>query len=178
MKILALADIDDLRWRHGTGQADLVVSCGDVADEVILEAAEAHSCEAIFGVKGNHDPHTPFSGPILDLHLQVREQDVMRLGGLNGCWKYKPGGHFVYEQWEVKSFLASFPPVDIFVSHNCPCGIHERDGEVHQGFEGLRNYITRAKPSIVLHGHQHVARESTFEDSKIIGVIGHRLLEI
>ena len=43
MKILVLADIDDFHWKAGTGQADLVVSCGDVADQVIFEAAEAHA---------------------------------------------------------------------------------------------------------------------------------------
>ena len=46
-------------WKHGAGQADLVVSCGDVADQVILEAAEAYSCKTIFAVKGNHDPAHP-----------------------------------------------------------------------------------------------------------------------
>ena len=48
MRILALADINDFNWKHGAGQADLVVSSGDVADQVILEAAEAYSCKTIF----------------------------------------------------------------------------------------------------------------------------------
>lgn len=42
MKLLVLADIDDLHWHHGTGQADLIISCGDVYDQVILEAANAY----------------------------------------------------------------------------------------------------------------------------------------
>jgi hypothetical protein len=136
MKILVLADIDDLHWRRGAGRADLVVSCGDIADRVILEAARAYRCETVFAVKGNHDPDTPFIGPIADLHLQMRERDGLRIGGLNGVWRYKSRGEFLYEQWEVRSFLASFPAVDIFVSHNCPRGVHEREGEAHRGFEG------------------------------------------
>lgn len=178
MKILALADINDLHWKHGAGQADLVVSCGDVADQVILEAADAHSCKAIFTVKGNHDPNTPFIRPIVDLHLQVREQAGLRLGGLNGSWKYKPRGHFLYEQWEVEAFLGSFPPVDIFVSHNCPRGIQERQDEVHQGFEGLRSYILRTIPKLVIHGHQHLDKESQIENSNVVSVFGYKLIEL
>jgi Icc-related predicted phosphoesterase len=178
MKILALADISGLHWRHGSGQADLLVSCGDVTDQVILEAAEAHSCKAIFAVKGNHDPNTPFFGPIVDLHLQVRNKDGLRFGGLNGSWRYKARGNFLYKQWEVELFLASFPTVDIFVSHNSPPGIHDRQDEVHQGFDGLRSYILRTAPKVVIHGHQHLDRESQIESSNVVSVHGCKLIEI
>jgi predicted phosphodiesterase len=178
MRLLVLADIDDFHWRHGTGQADLLLSCGDVADRVILEAAEAHPCKAIFAVKGNHDPDTPFIGPILDLHLQVRKQDGLRFGGLNGSWRYKPLGDFLYEQLEVESFLASFPAVDIFVSHNSPRGIHDREDQVHQGFDGLTSYILRTAPKVVIHGHQHVDKESQIESSNVASVFGNKLIEI
>ena len=35
MKILAIADIDDFHWNYGSGQADVLLSCGDVSDQVI-----------------------------------------------------------------------------------------------------------------------------------------------
>lgn len=47
MKLLILADIDDLHWNHGGGQADVLLSCGDIYDQVILEAAQAYSCPRI-----------------------------------------------------------------------------------------------------------------------------------
>jgi len=90
MRLLAIADIDDLHWKHGTGQADVLLSCGDVSDQVILEAAEAFRCQSIFAVKGNHDSNTPFAELIIDLHLQTREIRGFRFGGLNGSWKYNP----------------------------------------------------------------------------------------
>ena len=34
MKISAKVDIDDLYWKYGTGQADILMSCGDVSEEV------------------------------------------------------------------------------------------------------------------------------------------------
>ena len=70
MKILAIADIDAFHWTMGPGQADVLMSCGDVGDGVVLEAAEAFGCKAVFAVKGNHDSNAPFSAPIVDLLLQ------------------------------------------------------------------------------------------------------------
>ena len=178
MKLLIIADIDDFRWKHGEGQADLLLSCGDVPDEVILEAARAYACSCVFAVKGNHDTNAPFAESIADLHLRVREHAGISFGGINGSWRYKPRGHFLYDQEEVQGFLGAFPPVDVFLSHNSPRRIHDLEDEVHYGFDGLNAYIQRAKPKVVIHGHQHVDKETRIEGTRIIGVYGHRLIEV
>ena len=178
IRILALADTDGFHWKHGSGQADVVLSCGDVTDQVILEAADAHDSQTVFAVKGNHDSNAAFAPPIVDLHLQAQGHAGFSFGGLNGSWKYKLRGHFLYDQWEVEEFLGAFPPVDIFLSHNSPRGIHDQEDEVHFGFDGLNSYITRAKPKVVVHGHQHVDRETQVQDTRIIGVYGHKMIEI
>ena len=87
MKILVISDIDDFYWEHGSGRADVLVSCGDVSDQVILEAAESYGCETILAVKGNHDSNTPFQRPITDMHRQGKERHGMTFGGLSGSWK-------------------------------------------------------------------------------------------
>lgn len=177
MKLLIIADIDDLHWKHGEGRADILLSCGDVADPVILGAARAYQCARIFAVKGNHDSDRPFPKPIVDLHLRVHAFDSMTFGGLNGSWRYKPRGHFLYEQEEVSGLLRAFPPVDVLVSHNSPQGIHDKDDGIHFGFEGLTAYIRRAKPTAVIHGHQHINKETALGETRIIGVRGHRQME-
>jgi uncharacterized protein len=178
MNILVLADIDDLHWNHGTGQVDVVLSCGDIADQVILEAAEAFACKTIYAVKGNHDRNVPFMAPIADLHLQIRHYGGFSFGGLNGSWKYMPRGNFLYDQLEVEGFLTSFPPVDIFICHNSPRGVHEREDDVHIGFDGLNLYITKMRPKVMFHGHQHVNRETQVHETRVIGVYGHKVIEI
>ena len=65
----------------------------------------------------------------------------LRCGGLNGCWQYKPRGPFLYYQEEAEAFLADFPAVDIFISHNSPRRVHDREDEVHTGFNALNSYI-------------------------------------
>ena len=178
MRILSIADIHDFHWQHGVGQADILLSCGDVSDQVILEAADAYGCDSIFAVKGNHDSDAPFGESIIDVHLQSPEHGGLRLGGLNGSWKYKPHGHFLYEQWEVEGFLSAFPPVDIFLSHNSPGGIHDKEDKVHCGFDGLNTYIGRARPKVLIHGHQHFDGETISARTRVIGVYGYKMIDI
>ena len=177
MRILAIADIDDLRWRGGSGHADLLISCGDVSDPVILEAAEAYRCSRIFAVKGNHDSPSPFPSPIADLHLRRESFGGLTFGGFNGSWKYKSRGHFLHEQAEAMDLLKDFPPVDIFVSHNSPRGIHDKEDGIHAGFDALTAYIPLAKPRLLIHGHQHRDVETPCAGTKVLGVYGHRLID-
>jgi len=56
-----------------------LLSCGDVPDQVILDAAQAYGCRSVFAVKGNHDGSAPFPEPIVDLHLQTHPYGVVGL---------------------------------------------------------------------------------------------------
>ena len=178
MRLLVIADIDDLRWKGGSGQADLLIACGDVSDPVILEVAEAYHCNRIFAVKGNHDFPGPFPSPIVNLHLSASEHLGISFGGFNGSWKYKPRGHFLYEQDEATDLLKAFPHVDVFVSHNSPRGIHDKEDEIHTGFDAFSEYIRMQKPKVLIHGHQHVNIETEVYGTRVIGVYGHRVIEI
>ena len=178
MRLLVIADIDDLRWKGGSGQADLLISCGDVSDPVILEAAEAYQCKRILAVKGNHDFPSPFPESIIDLHISVEAHSGINFGGFNGSWKYKTRGRFLYEQDEATDLLKDFPHVDVFISHNSPRGIHDKDDEIHTGFDALTEYIRRQKPKILIHGHQHIDFETGAGGTRVIGVYGYRMIEI
>ena len=178
MKLLVIADIDEITWRGGGGQADVLVSCGDVCDQLILQAAVAYGCRQIFAVKGNHDLPSPFPAPIIDLHLHVEEYMGVRFGGFNGSWKYKPRGLYIYEQDEATGLLKDFSGVDVFVSHNSPRGIHDKQDKIHTGFDALGDYIRKQKPKVLIHGHQHVNAETDIGGTKVIGVYGQRVIEI
>ena len=178
MTILIINDIDDLHWRNGSGNADLVIACGDISDSLILEAADAFNTTKIFAVKGNHDPATVFPKPIIDLHLHIENNGGVSFGGFNGSWKYKPRGHFLYEQEEASRMLAGFPRVDIFVSHNSPKGVHDKQDDIHFGFEALKSYIEHQKPRLFIHGHQHVNRETVIGETCVMGVYGHKIIEL
>jgi Icc-related predicted phosphoesterase len=178
MRLLVLADIDDLHWKGGSGSVDAVLSCGDVDDAVILEAVAAHGHPPVFAVKGNHDRNVPFAPPIRDAHLQVHEVGELTIGGFQGCVRYKPRGHFLYDQDEAEHLLRGMPPVEIFLAHNAPRHVHDGVVPSHLGFEALTRYIQRCSPLVLLHGHQHRNARTWVGQTQVIGVHGHRVIEV
>jgi predicted phosphodiesterase len=121
MRLLVLADNDAFTWAGPHQPVDLVISCGDVYDPLILTAAKACSATRIVAVKGNHDLPSTFPPPIVDLHLEVVTlPNGLRIGGFNGSWRYKPRGNFLYSQEEAAALIGQLPPVDILVAHNSP----------------------------------------------------------
>lgn len=177
MNILVLADIDDFNYEFGDKNANIIVSCGDLYDQVIMEAADQNNCNSVFAVKGNHDFAEGFKFPVENVHLKVLKYNGFTIGGFNGCWKYKERGLFMYSQDEVKKLLKSFPPVDIFVAHNSPRGIHDRDDGIHYGFDAFNDYIERCRPKLFIHGHQHVNMETKVGVTKVVGVYGYEILK-
>ena len=178
MTLLLIADDDSFIRSPINEQADVLISCGDMADQVILRTAQTAQCSRTFAVKGNHDGAGPFPAPILDLHLRTENCGGLVFGGFHGSWKYKPRGHFLYDQDEVRCLLATFPPVDIFVTHNSPRHVHDRDDEVHLGFEAFAEYIHRAQPGLFFHGHQHGNQETRIGETRVIGVYGQRRFDV
>ena len=124
MILLIIADDELMDVSIPDKPADVLVSCGDLPDQLIFRVAEQVNPRCILAVKGNHDLPLPFPSPIIDLHLSTHLVDGISFGGFNGCWKYKPRGNFLYEDAYVSEKLTSFPSVDIFVAHNSPRGIH------------------------------------------------------
>ena len=67
MNALIIADDDGIKHQLPVTKVDVLISCGDLADDVILHAATLCSAQRIFAVKGNHDSAGPFPAPIMDL---------------------------------------------------------------------------------------------------------------
>lgn len=51
MKLLVIADNDDFTWYGGTYEVDAIISCDDIFDPLILQAAAACQCGAVLTVK-------------------------------------------------------------------------------------------------------------------------------
>jgi Icc-related predicted phosphoesterase len=158
--------------------AGLLISLGDIWDATLAKARDAYGCTKVLAVKGNHDSATPFPDFVTDLHLSTCEHEGILFGGFKGSWKYKPRGHHLFEPFEVTEALRSFPRVNVFVAHNSPRGYHERDSEVHQGFQAFTDYIDRAQPEYFIHGHQHCNQVSQRGGTTIVGVYGETVLEL
>lgn len=178
MKIVVIADEDFEVGLLECRNIDILISCGDLNDRAIQRAMEIYQPKLTLAVRGNHDVDAPFPKGVVDLHLTTHVFEGVKFGGFEGCWKYKSRGHHLFEQAEVSNLMKYFPKVDVFVAHNSPAGIHERDTEVHQGFLGFKGYIERAEPSLMIHGHQHVDTQSVVHQTTVIGVFGEIYMEI
>lgn len=178
MTALVIADDDAAINQLPDNRADILISLGDLLEPSINHAAMRCVCSSIVAVKGNHDSALPFAPPVVDLHLKTFDFGGLRFGGFGGSWKYKPRGHHLFEQHEVESALRAFPKVDIFVAHNSPLGIHDKDDEVHTGFAAFLPYIQKHQPKLFFHGHQHVSKETQLGGTKIIGVFGFKFFTI
>lgn len=178
LKILVIADDDSQLGALDNPQPDILISCGDLLEGTILRIARHYGARHILAVRGNHDSAAPFPDPIIDLHLKTVTLEGVTFGGFAGAWRYKPVGHHLHEQWDVASAMSGFKPVDVFVAHNSPAGIHERDMHVHQGFGAFRDYIDRAKPQLFIHGHQHLDSMTVRSQTTILGVYGEKLVSV
>ena len=178
MKLAIIADEDSFLRDLDAEPVDLLISCGDISDRVILDCAKRLNASRIFAVKGNHDSSGVFQSPVTDLHLNIVTAGGVRFAGFQGSWKYKPRGNYLYEKDEVRAFISAFPDVDIFVAHNSPRHVHDRDDDVHIGFEAFNDYIARSSPRLFIHGHQRVNAETTIGDARVLGVFGFQVLEL
>jgi len=159
-------------------EIDLLISLGDLMDQSIFRAIELYRPAHVLAVRGNHDQDEPFPKPIKDLHLQLTEINGLLFAGFNGCWKYKEQGMYLYTQDQASRLLNKFPSVDVFIAHNSPWDVHERDKDVHQGFEAFINYIERVQPRYFFHGHQHVNQVTVIGETQIVGVYGEIVIDI
>jgi hypothetical protein len=170
MRAIAIADNDSLVGHLEASSIDVLISLGDLWDKTIEIARDRYQPNALFPVRGNHDLDAPFPPFVTALHLTFGSYLDMTFGGFNGSWRYKPRGPHLYDQAEVVRPLRSFPRVDVFVAHNSPRGFHERDEEVHQGFDGFLDYIERTQPHLFIHGHQHLNLATKIGETTLIGV--------
>src|SRR5437867_4631025 len=99
MRVLIAADDAWINLAPAGTPADLLISCGDISDEAIIAAAGRHHCKKIFAVKGNHDSSGDFQKPIDDLHVCIQSYGGLSFGGFNGCFRYKPRGNYLYDQF-------------------------------------------------------------------------------
>lgn len=184
MRILAIADRASSRPVPeilAETPADVIVTLGDLELHQIrsLEIADLPK----LGVYGNH-----CSGMYMDelgiqnMHMKTVTINGVTFGGFEGCVRYKQSSAPMYTQEEASSLLATFPHVDVMLTHCPPFGVNDDHHDIsHTGFIGLRDYVEREKPAFLFHGHTYPAPGSEVDrlgDTKIMYIFGERVVEI
>ncbi len=186
MRILLLADEPDVRlWDHLDRSLlediDLVISCGDLPGEY-LSFITCFTNAPILYVHGNHDERYEKRPPegcicIEDKVVQFRG---LRILGLGGCMRYKPGPHMYTEKemlkrvkslrfrlWRTKGF-------DILVAHAPIKGVGDESDLAHRGFAVFQQLVDKYRPALFVHGHVHKSytfqfrRERQYGDTRVV----------
>lgn len=160
---------------------DAVVLLGDLEPDW-LDVLGRCGDLPVMGVYGNHDDGRYLEARnTTDLHLQSAEVGDVTFAGFQGCVRYRRGAPLQYTQAEASRLARRIPPADVLLCHAPPRGIHEEpDDRAHEGFDGLRDYVERHRPALVLHGHTPAPPRGTAHvgPTAVVHVVGARLVDV
>lgn len=196
MKILVLADKEckalwDFYEPGKLDEYDLIISCGDL-DPRYLSFLATFTKVPVLYVHGNHDDNyvqiPPEGCECID--GLVYEYRGLRIVGLGGCLRYKPGinqytqeemlsraNRLRFKLWRKKGF-------DILVTHAPAEALGDSEDRAHQGFKAFRMLIEKYRPAFFIHGHVHLnyshklTREQEFLGTRVINAYERYVLEV
>jgi Icc-related predicted phosphoesterase len=160
---------------------DLVLCLGDLTRHDLEPLCDVQLPK--LGVHGNHDDGGEFTGlGIEDVHLRCVEVGGVTFGGFSGSHEYRPakGQRLMWSQKQTSKLLRKLEHVDVLLSHSPPFGINdEPDDPAHVGLVGLREYIEREHPAMLLHGHTYPPLPvERFGETQVRHVRGHRFVTL
>jgi Icc-related predicted phosphoesterase len=196
MKILFIADEEskalwDYFHKEDFNDVSLIISCGDLKASYLSFLATMVPVPVLY-VHGNHDDKYQQDPPdgCTCIDGQIYEFEGLRILGLGGSHRYKPGiNQYTNKQmrkrvqklrfklWKSKGF-------DILVTHSPARGLHDDEDPCHQGFYVFNDLIEQYHPKYFVHGHVHMnygrqfPREDTVGDTKVINAYEKYLVEI
>jgi Icc-related predicted phosphoesterase len=205
MKILAVSDqiIDRLYSSSITATypgVNMIIGCGDLP-YAYLEFLLSVFSVPTFYVPGNHDPAYRIAEGFyaeggVNLDGEVVYHKGLLMAGLGGSVLYPPGGPNQYTQramfLKVYRLLTKIliaqrrhkRPLDIFVTHSPPAGIHDDDDQTHRGMQAFNYLLEKVKPRYMLHGHtifysqnlkSHI---STIGQTQVMNVYPYRVFDV
>jgi len=104
----------------------------------------------------------------------------LRILGLGGSMRYKPGPHMYTEKEMLKRVKSLRFPLwrskgfDILVAHAPIRGVGDENDLAHRGFEIFQRLLDKHRPALFVHGHVHKTythqfrRERQYGDTRVI----------
>lgn len=179
MKVLHYSDRGDPDFLNLYSQCDVLITTGDLSLFDFSRLEDIKDKKPAFGVYGNHD-----SGNYMDqlgitnVHNRVVEWNGFKIGGFQGCIKYKESV-LMYTEEEARVWAENFPYVDILLLHAGPRGmLDDPSDEIHTGNESIRQYVLDKKPKFVFCGHQYSEDQMEVGETKLYRAYGAKLVEI
>ncbi len=208
MRILAVSDRVEPQLYNSSiarwlGPVDLLISCGDLPP-YYLDFLISFLNVPMYQVIGNHCyvPHDVATNKCLpedypgvsNLNGRTAEYNGLLMAGAEGSPLYNGGPHQYTNRQFAQTLLRLVPGLlankarvgrylDVLVTHAPPRGTHDNPDTAHRGFPALVPFITRFKPTLLLHGHTHrydfnLPMHTDLGRTHVINTYGHILLEL
>lgn len=145
----------------GTYSIDVVITAGDL-NRYKLTGIDRAGVPTM-GVYGNHCRRDYLDAlGMHNLHLSTVDIDGVSFTGLEGCVRYKRDtAAALYTQEEYHRLVAELPAADVLVTHCPPRGINDHEDPAHVGIEALNDWLRRAQPALLIHGHTYPTQPVT-----------------
>ncbi|HSG80294.1 MAG TPA: metallophosphoesterase [Acidimicrobiia bacterium] len=137
------------------------------------------------------DDRLPAGGENLD--LVVAETKGLRIAGVGGSIRYRPGPNQYTDREMAKRVRrlvrrarrgrrGAGRLVDIVIAHSPPRDVGDGPDDPHRGFSAFHDLVASLRPRYLLHGHVHPhgfdKPDRAMGDTTVVNVIPHRVLEI
>ena len=168
MKILAVADTEaKYYYDYYTGdrlkEFDLILACGDLPRAYLEFLVTMARCPLVY-VCGNHDARFENEPPegCICADDQIIEVNGVRILGLGGSYRYRPGPCMYSEKQMRRRILKLLPKLwrkkgfDILLTHAPAYDLNDLDTIPHRGFECFHWLLEKWKPKYFIHGHIHL----------------------
>ncbi len=196
MKILVVADEEckalyDYYDPERVKGVELIISCGDLP-AAYLEFLVTMTTVPLLYVPGNHDSRYVEKPPegCINIDGKIYDHKGVRILGLGGSMKYKPGPYMFTEKEMAKKIRNATPGIiykkgfDILVTHAPAFGYGDMEDLPHIGYKCFDQLMDFYQPSFMLHGHVHGSYSSSFNrqmthpaGTKIINAYERYMLE-
>lgn len=179
MKILHYSDANSKEFASLYDQCDILFTTGDLTHFELNHLDHVAQKKPAFGVYGNHDSGLYMDElGIMNMHNNIYEYQGMKIGGFQGCLKYKTSS-LMYTEEEAKYFSENFPKVDVLLLHAGGKDLlDDPTDNVHVGSIYIRNYILEKQPRYVFVGHQYSNDEMRVNNITIYRTFGARIIEL
>jgi hypothetical protein len=189
----------------------LVLGAGDLPFDYLADLANALDRPGVM-VPGNHDRDlSGFSqrrglwmraghpcdwpGPAGFENADLRVVDVarLRIAGLGGCLRYRPGPNQWSEAEQARrgrrlvriarrARRKDGRAVDVLLTHAPPRHCGDREDGPHRGFECLHALVEALRPRLLVHGHIHPHGEPVPDrmlgSTRVVNVVGRKVVDV
>ena len=196
MRILVVGDVPskslwDFYDESKLKGIDLILSSGDLPAEYLSFLVTFASCPVLY-VHGNHDNKYDTQPPegCICIDDTVYEYEGVKILGLGGSMRYKPGNHQYTEKEMRQRVLRLFFKIwkknwfDILLTHAPAYGINDQKDLPHRGFQIFCDLMRRYEPRYMVHGHVHmnydrsISREKKYLNTTVVNSFEKYIIEI